>query len=394
MNPFTFEVGTRVLFGEGQIAHLPEELKRFGTRVLLVYGGGSIRRTGLYDRLRELLAGFEVTELAGVDPNPRIASVRQGVALCRERGIEVILAVGGGSSIDCAKAVAAGVFYDGDPWDLLTGKGRITDALPIAAVLTLAATGSEMDADAVISNPDTREKLFLGAACLRPKIAVCDPTYTFTVPKYQTAAGSADILSHIIESYFNRPKSFLPDRFCEALMKTVIHYAPAAIAAPDDYEARANLMWASSWAINGLTSTGRGNAWSCHPIEHELSAYYDLTHGAGLAILTPAWMRYVLNDDTADDFAEYGVNVWGLPEPDRNGTDAEKRSALYAAANRAIDLTEEWFASLGLPGTLREAGIDGTHFDAMSEHAAKMGLANAYVPLDAGDVKKILLACL
>ena len=384
MDPFTFHVGTKVLFGRDQIGQLPKELLPYGKRVLLAYGGGSIKKSGLYDRILALLKDFEIVELSGIEPNPRIGSVREGVALCRENAVDVILAVGGGSTIDCAKAIAAGTFYDGDPWDLVTGKGKVGKTLPIATVLTLAATGSEMDDSAVISNPATHEKLFLGHPDLAPKVSVCDPVLTFSVSKKQTAAGAANILSHILESYFNRPKSFLPDRFCEAMMKTVIRYAPVAVAEPENYEARSQLMWAGSWAINGLASTGRANAWSCHPIEHELSAFYDVTHGVGLAILTPAWMRYVLSDDTADDFAEYGENVWDLPK----GQDK------LATAELAIEKTEEFLRGLGLPMSLREVGVGDEHFDEMSAHAAQMGLAHAYVPLGSGDVRKILEMCL
>lgn len=244
MENFVFQLKTTVLFGKGQLAQLPSAMKKFGKNVLLVYGGGSIKRTGVYDKVLEALREFDITELSGVEPNPRIYTVRQGVALCRKKDINVLLAVGGGSTIDCAKAIAAAVYYAGDPWDMIlaASKGSITRALPVCTVLTLAATGSEMDGAAVISNDDTMEKLTIMNPALMPRVSVMDPEYTFSVPPYQTAAGSADILSHIMEVYFGAEDAYVTDRICEALMKTVIRYAPIAMKYPENYEARANLM--------------------------------------------------------------------------------------------------------------------------------------------------------
>ena len=282
MENFNFCVGTRILFGKGQEEKLPELLRPYGNKVLLTYGGGSIKRTGLYDRIKNLLHEFEIFELGGIEPNPRIESVYAGAEICKEEDIDVILAVGGGSTIDCSKAIAAAAYYEGDAWDLILHPDWIEKALPICTVLTLSATGSEMDNGGVITNLKTKEKLGFGNPLLLPKASVLNPENTFTVPASQTAAGSADIMSHILEVYFDTRRAAVPDRISEGLLKTVIQYAPIAVREPENYEARAELMWTSSLAINGICSTGKDCAWSCHPMEHELSAYYDITHGVGL----------------------------------------------------------------------------------------------------------------
>lgn len=381
MKNFEFCVTTDILFGVGQEAHLPEKLKPCGRKILLTYGGGSIKKNGLYDRLKALLNDFEIFELGGIAPNPKIESVREGAAICKKEGIDMILAVGGGSTIDCSKAIAAATYYDGDAWDLLLDMRNITKALPVAVVLTIAATGSEMDSVAVISNTETNEKLPLYSPLLLPRIAVLNPENTYTVPPFQTASGAADIMSHVIENYFDREHAFVPDAINEGLLRTVITYAPIALKQPADYEARAQLMWAGTLALNGLGSTGKNFAWSCHYIEHELSALYDITHGAGLAVLTPKWMRHILSDDTVDKFCDYAANVWGF----------SREEDKYALANRGIDATEAFFKEIGLPSTLTEFGIDDSMFEAMAEKAVRIGsLENAYVPLNEQDVVRIL----
>lgn len=384
MKNFTYNIPTTVYFGRNQIAKL-SKLTESGKNVLLVYGGGSIKRSGLYDSVMQVLteAGLAVTELSGVEPNPRIESVRRGVQLCRENGIDMVLAVGGGSTIDCAKLVAAGVRYEGDAWDLVLDGRKIKAALPIYAVLTIAATGSEMDAFAVISDLEKNEKWNTGSQRIKPRMSILDPEYTFTVSPKQTSAGAADIMSHTLENYFTQVKgAYLQARMCEAILKTVIHYAPIALDQPDNYDARANLMWASSLAINGLVSNGADVGWCVHPMEHELSAFYDITHGEGLAILTPFWMEFALNEDTAWKFAEYGRNVFGLT----GGDD-------MAVGREAIACTRIFFKSLNLPATLREVGIDETHFDIMAEKAAG-GCRGAFVPLTKEDIKAIFTAAL
>ena len=381
---FTYSIPTKIHFGKGQISHLTE-LKQSGSKVLLVYGGGSIKRAGIYDEAIRLLtgAGMTVSELPGVEPNPRIESVRRGVEICKTEKIDMVLAIGGGSTIDCAKVIAAGAKYDGDAWDLVLNSNLIQSALPIYTVLTLSATGSEMDGIAVISDLTKNEKWATAAACMKPVMSILDPEYTYSVSKKQTAAGTADMISHIFENYFTPVKGAdVQARFCEGLLKTAFHYGPIAMDEPANYDARANLMWTASFAINGLLSDGADVKWCVHPMEHELSAYYDITHGVGLAILTPVWMEYVLNENTQAKFAEYGRNVWNLA-----GEDA-------AVAKEAIACTRDFFFSkLGLPATLTEVGIDETHFDEMAAKASK-GLQNAYVPLTAEDVKNILKAAL
>lgn len=385
MKNFYYSIPTRIYFGKGQIAHLGEVTREYGSRVLLVYGGGSIKKNGLYDTTLKQLEGLSVTELSGVAPNPRIDSVRAGVELCRAHDIDVVLAVGGGSVTDCAKVIAAGAFYDGDPWELVTDPGKITKALPVICVLTLTATGTEMDPYAVISNPESSDKLGTAAPCLVPVASILDPEYTYSVSKKQTAAGTADIISHICENYFNNtPGAYVQAGFAETLLRSCFKYGRIAYNEPDNYEARANLMWTASMAINGIIKLGCDIPWTVHPMEHELSAYYDITHGEGLAILTPAWMEYVLSDKTVDRFVQYGVNVWGIdPALDK-----------YAIAHQAIDNTRQFFRELNIPATLGEVGIGEEKLELMAKKAAAHDLEHAFAPLTAEDVLAIYRACL
>lgn len=386
MNNFRFHAPTEMLFGKGQIKHLTDVISRYGKNVLLCYGGGSIKRNGIYDKIKELLKDCKIVELSGIEPNPKIETVERGIRLCREHNIDVVLAAGGGSTIDCAKVVAAGVNYEGNAWDIVTDPSKITKVLPIVTILTLAATGSEMDSYAVISNMKTNEKIGTGSWGMIPKTSICDPEYLYSVPKMQTAAGTADIMSHVIENYFSTVNdSFVADKFAEGLLQTCLKYCPIALENPENYEARANLMWASSMALNGITECGKDQPWTCHPIEHELSAFYDITHGVGLAIITPKWMRYILSDKTVDKFVQYAENVFNI----------ENNGDKFAVANKAIDKTEQFFSACGIPMTLKELNIDETHFEKMAEDAVKFGgLQYAYVPLDKQDVINILKECL
>lgn len=386
MNNFYYQIPTEIYFGKGQIKNLGLSLQKIGKKVLLVYGGGSIKRTGLYQTIQDIFSknGVESVELTGVEPNPRIETVRKGVELCRQHQIEVILAVGGGSTLDCAKVVAAGAKYDGDAWDLVVNCSLIKDALPLITILTLAATGSEMDRFAVISDMKTNDKIGTFSPLFYPKVSILDPEYTYTVPKNQTAAGTADIISHIFEHYFNNVKgAYVQNRIAEGLLKTCIQYGPVAYNNSDDYEARANLMWTSSLAIDGITWRGNDVAPSVHPMEHELSAYYDITHGVGLAILTPHWMKYILNDMTVDRFVEYGVNVWGI----------DSSLDKFSIANKAIEKTADFFRTLEIPATLGEVGIDDAHLEIMAEKAARV-LENAFYPLTGKDILAIFKASL
>ncbi len=384
---FDYSIPTKVFFGKGKISVLPKEIKKYGSKVLLVYGGGSIKRNGLYDDIINALEknSIQFWELSGVEPNPRITTVRKGVKICREKNIDLVLAVGGGSAIDCAKVVAAAFYYEGDAWDIVKYPNKISKVLPIATVLTLAATGSEMDTFAVITDASANEKLGTGHSDMAPKFSVLDPTYTFSVPQNQTAAGTADIMSHTFEAYFSSTKeAFLQDRMAEAILKTCINYGKIAMEEPEDYEARSNLMWASSLALNGILSFGKDKNWVVHPMEHELSAYYDITHGVGLAILTPHWMKYILDDNTVDKFTEFGVNVW----------DIAKSADKYAVANTAIDKTREYFVSLGIPTKLSELGIGEDKLEEMAKKSVRHGKIGSLKPIDYKDVLNIFKAAL
>lgn len=389
MNNFVYNIPTKVYFGENQLGHLGQELAKFGKRVLLTYGGGSIKRNGLYDRVLDELskANFEVYELSGIEPNPRIESVRKGVAICKQKDIDVLLAVGGGSTIDATKFMAAGACVEHDPWEFFGADAKpIERALPIVTILTLSATGSEMDTGGVISNLETGDKLGRLAPALLPRVSFLDPTLTYTVNKYQTACGAADIMSHILEVYFNTQEDlFMLDCFMEGMLKTVVKYAPIAIAEPENYEARANIMWTSSWAINGFINGGKRKAWSCHPMEHELSAVYDITHGLGLAILTPRWMKYCLDETTVDKYVQYGVNVFGI--------DASLDK--MEIAKRSIALTEEFlFEKLGLQRTFTEVGIKREDFAMMAQKACRYGDIKGFKTLTPKDVEAIFEMCL
>ena len=384
MHPFELYLPTKLIFGKNSIEKLPEIMKPY-KRILLTYGGGSIRKLGVYAKIKQLLSDKEITELSGIAPNPKVDSAREGVKLAREHKCEVILAAGGGSVIDLSKPISLAVSYDGDPWDLVLDlkKGAELPCLPLASILTTAATGSEYDTGAVISNPETNEKLPVFAKA--PFASLLDPEYTSGLSAFQTASGSADIMSHTFESYLVKEGCTLTDGLCEAMLRTVIKNAPIAIKEPDNYEARAELMQAASFGCCGLVNAGMtATPWVCHGIEHEISAYTDITHGAGLAVITPHWMRYSLNAETAPRFAQYGRNVWGIHE----GSDIE-------IASKAIDKTSEFFKSLGLPSTLSEMGVSAEHFEDMAVHLLKHWVGDfkkALRPLGKDDIVNILKA--
>lgn len=388
MNSFTYHVPTKIHFGENAVNHLGDELKNYGKKVLLCYGGGSIKKSGLYDKVVEQIekAGLECFELSGIEPNPRIDSVREGAKICKENDIDVLLAVGGGSTLDCTKWIAAAAKVEHDAWDFFSEWAEVKDALPVLTILTLSATGSEMNCGGVISNLETKDKIGRLAKPLLPKVSFLDPTLTYSVSAYQTACGSADILSHILEVYF-APKQdlYMLDSFMEGLLKTVIKYTPIALQKPDDYEARANLMWASSWAINTFVTGGKQHEWSCHPMEHELSAIYDITHGLGLAILTPRFLRYCLNENNIDKYVQFGVNVF----------DIDKSLPKTEIANKAIDeLSNFLFNTLGLDDTFSKVGITDEHFKTMAEKACEGDVIHGFVDLTAEDIEKIFEMCI
>ena len=388
MQNFDYMTPTRLIFGANAIEKLHDVMASIGKRVLFTYGGGSIKKIGLYDKVIDILKeDFEITELPGIQPNPKYdPSVLEGVRLCKENDIEVILSVGGGSVLDCSKAIAAGAKYDGDPWDLITYKVKAQAALPIVDILTLAATGSEYDSGGVISRTDTNDKIGYMDPLLYPVCSFLDPRYTFSVSRKQTAAGCADAMNHIIEQYFCEDSTLLNDGFCEAGLKSLMVNTRKCLDNPEDYTARAEMMFACTLGCNGIYSLGNSESgWPCHGIEHALSAYYDITHGEGLAIITPRWMRHILSDRTLGRFVKYGVNVFGI--------DAGLPG--YEIAEKAIDATYAFFESIGIPMHLREVGIGEERLDEMARHiAVNEGLENAYVPLTEKDIKDILVASL
>ena len=387
MQNFDYMTPTRLIFGKESIEKLPEVMRPLGKRVLLTYGGGSIKKLGLYDRVKELLKDFEIFELAGIQPNPKYdPSVLDGVRICKDNAVDVILAVGGGSVLDCSKAIAAGAKYDGDPWDLITYKVKAQAALPIVDILTLAATGSEYDCGGVISRTETNDKIGYMDPLLFPVASILDPQYTFSVSKKQTAAGCADAMNHTMEQYFVADSTLLNDGFCESMLRSLMENARKCLANPEDYTARAEMMLCCTYGCNGILSLGNSySGWPCHAIEHALSAYYDITHGEGLAIITPRWMRHILSERTIDRFVKYGINVFGI----------DASLPKQEIAEKAIDATYAFFESINIPMHLREVGIDDSRIDEMAHHiAVNEGLEHAYVPLTEQDIKEILVASL
>ena len=387
MQNFDYHTPTRLVFGKGVIEKLPEVMAQFGKKILLTYGGGSIKKIGLYQKVKELLKDSEIIELSGIQPNPKYnPSVLDGVKLCKENNIDVILAVGGGSVLDCSKAIAAGACYDGEAWDLISYKVKAQKALPIVDIITLAATGSEYDCGGVISRTETNDKIGYMDPVLFPAVSFLDPEYTFTVSKKQTAAGIADAMNHSIEQYFVEDTTLLNDGFCESMLRSLMQNGRLCLDNPNDYTARAEMMLACTYGCNGILSLGNSmSGWPCHGIEHALSAYYDITHGEGLAIITPRWMKHILNERTLPRFVKYGINVMGISPTLPNQVIAE----------RAIDATYDFFKSIGIPMHLREVGINESRVDEMAHHiAVNEGLENAYAPLTEKDIKEILMASL
>ncbi len=383
MNNFNWSLKTDIYFGKAEIIKLKDILKEH-KNILLVYGSGSIKRNGIYQEVQELLSGFNLYEVNNINPNPLVEDVERGVEVARENDCDCVLAIGGGSVIDCGKAIACGIYYQGSPWDFIKDSRLITKTLPIYCVLTLAATGSEMNDGAVITNPLTNEKVGLHHQLIIPKAAILDPSYLSSLPAYQTAAGAIDTISHALENYFKKGDDcLLIDSMIEGIVKTVIECAPIVVNNPNNYSAQANLMLASGMALNGLTGLGKSGKWSCHAMGHVLSAFYNVTHGVSLAIVTPRWMEYVLNDQTVEKFNKYGTNVWGLSgEP-------------YQVAEKAISLTKEFFESLNIPMTLKELEITKKDFKAMAEIAVRNGsLDNSIVSLNVEDVVNIFEMCL
>lgn len=390
MTNFIYEIPTKVYFGENQIQNnLAKEVEHYGKSVLLLYGGGSIKKIGLYDKVINELKNTNtaVYEFSGIEPNPRHTTINRAIKICKDNDIDSILAIGGGSVIDSAKLIAVGKYYDGDAWDFLIEKVKIERAMPIITVLTLAATGSEMNGTAVISNMDTNQKKSIKSPIVLPKVSFLDPTITYSVNKYQTACGSADILSHIMETYFSENKGlYMLDTVMEGLMKTVIQYAKIAYNEPENYEARANLMWTSSWAINGFIRMDKQpNMWLCHLLEHQLSAFYDITHGLGLAILTPRYLKYALNENNVDRYYQFGVNVWNI----------DSKLPKMEVAKKSIECLEDWlYKDLELTNNLSSLNIDNKDFEEMANRICSKGTVEGFINLNEQDVVKIFEECL
>jgi alcohol dehydrogenase YqhD (iron-dependent ADH family) len=385
MDNFTFYSPTYFVFGRGTENEAAHYVTRFGgTKVLIHYGGGSVKRSGLLDRVKASLEASDIPyiELGGAMPNPRSGLVYEGIDLCRKEGVDFILAVGGGSAIDSAKAIAAGVPYDGDFWDFYSKDMVITEALPVGTILTLAASGSEGSSSSVITHEDGMLKRGASGDAIRPVFSILNPELTFTLPPEQTANGVADIMAHVFERYFTNTKDVeVTDRLCEAVLLTMIKESPKAIKNPEDYGARANIMWAGMVAHNNLCGVGREQDWSSHGMEHELSALYDVAHGAGLAVMFPAWMKYVMKHDV-NRFAQIAVRVWGC----HMDYDNPENTAL-----EGIKRLEEFWGSLGLPLNFRELGAKEEDIPFMVKN---IGLKEgehmgSFVPLYNEDIEKI-----
>lgn len=360
-------------------------MAQYGKRVLVTYGGGSIKRNGLYDQVMAILGDKEVYELPGIEPNPKYdPSVLEGVRICKEKNIDVILSVGGGSVLDCTKAIAGAACYDGEPWDIITAKVPTTKHVPIVDIITLAATGSEYDSAAVISRTETNDKLaYFGVF---PDVSFVDPTYTFTLPVKQTLAGIADCINHIMEQYFCGEHIMMNDSFMEGAIKSIIHNVRIVLQDPENYDARAELFYATTLGCNGIYALGNSHSgWPMHALEHALSAYYDITHGEGLAIVTPRWMKHILDHSTGDlheqvveRCSNFGKNVFGVNTPEE-----------------AIQAIHDFYKEVGIPMTLREVGIDESRINEMAHHVALTeGLENAWAPLLEEDIAAIYRACL
>lgn len=386
MKDFSFHNPTKIVFGKGKISKLGEEVSKTSKKVLLVYGRGSIKRNGVYDQVVNSLKSYNVefVELPDVKPNPILSKVHEGINLARKEQVDGIIAIGGGSTIDSSKTIAAGFYYDGDIWDAFTGKYKAEKSLPIYVVLTISATGSEMNGGAVITNEETKQKYSFWSDKSYPRVSILDPTVQFSLPPIQTANGAADAIAHVLELYFDGTQNVqILDELSEGIVRTVMDSTNILMKNPTDYDARANLVWSATLALNGINGTGRsGGDWSSHAIEHSLSALYDVAHGSGLAIVMPAWMKYVHREDVKK-FARFANKVFGIDESDR-----EK------AATMGIERLKDWYKSIGLPVSLSDLKIPAEDIDKIVENAAARVPFGKLKKLQRSDVKEILKLCL
>ena len=382
---FTYNTPTKLIFGKGVIKDLPDVLAGFGKNVLLTYGGGSIKKMGLYDKVKSLLKGFNIVELSGIEPNPKYdPSVITGAKLCKENNIDVILAVGGGSVLDCSKAISVCAKYDGEGWDLISGKVKAKASIPIVDIITLAATGSEYDMGCVISNTAINDKRGYLDELMYPAASFLDPEYTYSVNKWQTACGTADAINHVLEQFFATPNSQFNDGIMISALRSLMTNVKIALEKPDDYAARSELMYVCSWGCNGILANGAGySGWPMHSIEHALSAYFDITHGAGLAIITPRWMKEILSEKTVERFTTLGTLLFGF---DRSLSDME-------IAGKVIDAFYNFFESIGIPMHLGELGVKAEKIEEMAYHILANDSTNEpymFAPLDKSALIRIL----
>lgn len=387
LDNFTFHNPTKLIFGKGQLKQLKNEIPKYGRRVLLVYGGGSIKRTGLYDQVRGILDGLhaEVSELAGVEPNPRLTTVKRGIDIAATKDIQFLLAVGGGSVIDCTKAIAVGAKFNGDPWDFVTRKKSVHDALPFGVVLTLAATGSEMNPNSVITNWDTHEKYGWNCPYSYPAFSILDPTFTFSVPKNQTIYGMVDMMAHVFEHYFHpTPHTPLQDRLCESILKTVIETAPKLVNDLHNYDLRETILYCGTMALNGMVSMGFNGDWASHNIEHAVSAVYDIPHGGGLAILFPNWMKHNL-DVNVGRFKQMAVRVFDIDPEGKSDRDV---------ALEGIEALRRFWTSIGAPSRLADYDIDDSKLNLIADRAMARGEFGQFRKLNREDTLAILRASL
>jgi alcohol dehydrogenase YqhD (iron-dependent ADH family) len=387
MENFVYYNPTKVIFGKDTEITVGKEVKKYGSKVLVHYYGDEwIKKSGLLERIISSLKaeGLKIIELPGVQPNPRLKLVYEGIKIVKEKGVDFILAVGGGSAIDSAKAIAIGVPYNGDVWDFYTGKSEVKETLPVGVILTIAAAGSETSASSVITNENGWYKRSIdGCDIIRPKFAIMNPELTYTLPPYQTASGGVDIMSHVMERFFSVTQYVdITDRLCEAVLKTVIKNLPIVLKEPDNYNARAEIMWAGSLAHNDLVGTGRKPAFACHYIEHDIGGIYDVAHGAGLTAIIPSWMRYIFKE-RLEAFVKFAVRIWNV---DYN-FEEPVRTAL-----KGVERLEDFFRQVSMPVTLKEldANISEDRFDEIARKSTEKGPIGFFRPLDKDDVVNIL----
>jgi len=382
MEHFTFLNPTKLIFGKEQVSQLKTEVPQYGKKVLLVYGGGSIKRNGLYDQVVNLLQEIDVElfELSGVEPNPRLSTAQKGIDICQNENIDFILAVGGGSVIDCTKLIAAGAKYEGNPWDIVTFKSAVTEALPFGTILTLAATGSEMNSGSVITNWETNEKLGWGSTHTYPKFSILDPVNTYTVPKDQTIYGIVDIMSHVFEHYFHQAENTpLQDRMCEAILITMMETASKLLEDLESYDHRETVLYCGTMALNGMVSMGFSGDWATHNIEHAVSAIYDIPHGGGLAILFPNWMKHNVHVNPAR-FKQLAIRVFDVDPMGK--TDEE-------IAMEGIEKLRQFWDSIGAPARLADYDIDDSRLLEMVDKTLINGEFGNFKKLNHEDVLTI-----